>query len=222
MRMDRHRFAAALAAILLAAPLAAACSSSVADPSLPCNGAAEQTRAGFYPDLEAMLPTHVGGRGVTNLRSGRYCSEKTLGLLATKSGITELRFAGEALPDPADASAGLALVVYHAPGLTLDALADAQAAGAGTSQGVGAVTAARATIAGRSGIRIDATVQSGREMLFFWPAGQAGTFDAVTAIGETDARLAEAVAAFGQPAGGSTVPATPRSTVPASPGSTAP
>jgi hypothetical protein len=214
VRIARPRLAAALAAILLTVPLAAACSASAPDPSSPCNGADEQSAAGFYPDLEAMLPTHVGGRGVTNLRSGRYCSAKTLGLLATKTGISELRFAGEALPDPTNANAGLALIVYHAPGLTLDALADAQAAGAGTSQGVGAVTANRATIAGRSGIRIDATVQSGQEMLFFWPAAQAGTFDAVTAIGETDAQVAEAVAAFGQPRGGSAAPGTARAVSP--------
>jgi len=198
----RHHLGAALAALLLTVPILSACAAGVAsptkaDPSAPCNGADEQSSAGFYPALEAQLPRAVDGQSLTSVRSGRYCSEKTLGLLETKSGIRELQFAGGALPDPTDSSAGRALIVYHATGLTLDALADAQAAGAGSSEGVSGVTAKRTTIAGRTGIRIDAMVDSGPEVLFFWPASAAGTFDAVTAINEGAVSLEQAVAAFG-------------------------
>ena len=186
-----------LVAVLLGLPLATACSASASpNPSGPCKGADEQSAPGFYPDLERLLPTRVAGQTTTNLRSGRYCSEQTLGSLL-KDGIHELQFAGAALPDPRNRAAGLAVVVYRAAGMTLNQLADAQANGAGNTQGVAGITAQRTTLSGHSGIRIDVTVQSGPEMMFFWPATTPGVFDAVTGIGVTQAQVAAAVTAFG-------------------------
>ncbi len=196
-----------LASLLVAVPLMAACTSTAAspNPSGPCNGAAEQSAPGFYPDLERQLPARVDGQTPTNVRSGRYCSARTLGSLE-KAGIHELQFAGGALPDPQNRAAGLAVVVYRAPGMTLDQLADAQANGAGNTQGVAGVTAQRATIAGRSGIRIDVSVQSGAEMMFFWPTPTPGVFDAVTGIGTTEAQVTAAVAAFATAGAAGTTP----------------
>ena len=192
-----RRVLSLLASLLVAVPLLAACTSATSspNPSGPCNGAAEQSAPGFYPDLERQLPARVDGQAPTHVRSGRYCSARTLGSLE-KAGIHELQFAGGALPDPQNRAAGLAVVVYRAPGMTLDELADAQANGAGNTQGVAGITAQRATIAGRSGIRIDVSVQSGPEMMFFWPTSAPGVFDAVTGIGVTEAQVAAAVAAF--------------------------
>jgi hypothetical protein len=192
------------AAALTCAALVVACSASASppDPSSACNGADEQSAAGFYPDLEAMLPAQVGGQSLASVRSGRYCSAQTLGSL-TKVGVHELQFAGGALPDPTNKGAGMALVVYRAPGMTLNELADAQANGAGNTQGAAGVTAEQTSIAGRSGIRIDVTVQSGPEMMFFWPTALPGTFDAVTGIGASETQIQASVKAFGATPGGS-------------------
>ena len=192
-----HRAITLLAAVLLGLPLVTACSASASpNPSGPCNGADEQSAPGFYPELERLLPTQVAGQKATSVRSGRYCSAQTLGSLA-KDGIHELQFAGAALPDPQNKAAGLAVVVYRAASMTLNQLADAQANGAGNTQGAAGVTAQRSTMSGHSGIRIDVTVQSGPEMMFFWPAATPGVFDAVTGIGVTQAQVEAAVAAFG-------------------------
>jgi hypothetical protein len=194
-----RRARALVVAALVGAALVAACSASASpNPSASCNGADEQSGSGFYPDLERLLPARVGNRTLTNVRSGRYCSARTLGTLL-RDGIHELQFAGGALPDPRYKDTGLALIVYRAAGMTLDQLADAQALGAGDTQGAAGVVARRATIAGRSGIRIDVTVQSGPEMLFFWPTSERGLFEAVTGIGATEAQVEAAVAAFGAP-----------------------
>ena len=196
-----HPVVTLLAAVLLGLPLVTACSASASpNPSGPCNGADEQSASGFYPDLERLLPTRVGAQAIVNVRSGRYCSEQTLGSLV-KDGIHELQFAGAALPDPRNKTAGLAVVVYRAAGMTLNQLADAQANGAGNTQGAAGVTAQRTTMSGRSGIRIDVTVQSGPEMMFFWPATTPGVFDAVTGIGVTQAQVEAAVTAFGSTGG---------------------
>lgn len=206
-----------LAAVLAGASLLGACSASASppNPSSSCNGADEQSAAGFYPDLEAMLPAQVGGQSLTSVRSGRYCSAQTLGSL-TKVGVHELQFAGGALPDPTNKGAGMALVVYRASGMTLDELADAQANGAGNTQGAAGVTAQQTSIAGHAGIRIDVTVQSGPEMMFFWPTSLPGTFDAVTGIGASETQIQASVKAFGAaqgglPGGASAPSASPRS-----------
>jgi hypothetical protein len=207
-----------LAAVLAGVSLLAACSASASppNPSSACNGADEQSAAGFYPGLEAMLPAHVGSQSLTSVRSGRYCSAQTLGSL-TKVGIHELQFAGGALPDPTNEGAGMALIVYRASGMTLDELADAQANGAGNTQGAAGVTARQTSIAGHAGIRIDVTVQSGPEMMFFWPTSLPGTFDAVTGIGASEAQIQASVASFGtvpgagSPGGASPPPSSPRS-----------
>ena len=199
------------AALLVAASALAGCSAGASpNPSTACNGADEQSYAGFYRDLEGLLPRQVGSQPLQQVRSGRYCSSRTLGSLE-KVGIHELEFAGGALPDPKDRAAGLGLVVYRASGLTLDQLADAQANGAGGTQDATGITAQRATISGRSGIQIDVSVQSGPEMIFVWPEGAPGVFDAVTGVSATQSQIEAAVAAFAsvQPAPASTIGGTP-------------
>lgn len=195
-RLPRRVFSL-IAAAIVGVSLAGACSAVARpNPSSACNGADEQSAPRFYPDLEALLPARVGAQALSSVRSGRYCSAQTLGSLDA-AGIHELQFAGGALPDPANKGAGMALVVYRAQGMTLDQLANAQANGAGNTQGATGVVAERTAIEGHPGIRIDVTVESGPEMMFFWPTRIPGTYDAVTGIGESEAQVRSAVAAFG-------------------------
>ncbi len=191
-----RRATALCAAFLVAATALVGCSAGASpNPSTACNGADEQSYAGFYPTLEQLLPKQVGSQPLQQVRSGRYCSARTLGSLA-KVGIHELQFAGGALPDPKNKAAGLGLVVYRAPGMTLDQLADAQANGAGGTQDASGIVARRATISGRSGIRIDVSVQAGAEMIFVWPEGSPGVYDAVTGVSASESQIDAAVAAF--------------------------
>src|SRR3972149_3203188 len=88
-------------------------------PAAPCAGADEQRAPGFYPDLEALLPTEVAGASPATRDSGRYCSAKTLGSLL-ETGIAALRFAGAAWPG--EGEAGIELGASAAPGLTVDAV----------------------------------------------------------------------------------------------------
>ncbi len=196
MPRSPHRAIALAAALLVASFALAGCGAGASpNPASACNGADEQSYAGFYPDLERLLPTHVGSQALQQVRSGRYCSSNTLGSLVSV-GIHELQFAGGALPDPKNRASGVGLVVYRATGMTLNQLADAQANGAGGTQDASGIVAQRTTIAGRTGIRIDVSVQAGPEMIFVWPEGQPGTYDAVTGVGATEAQISAAVAAF--------------------------
>ncbi len=206
-----------VAAVVVGASLVGSCTAAASpNPSSACNGADEQSAPGFYPGLEALLPARVGAQALSNVRSGRYCSARTLGSLDTV-GIHELEFAGGALPDPANKEAGMALVVYRADGMTLDQLADAQANGAGSTQGAAGLVAQRTAIEGHSGIRIDVTVESGPEMMFFWPTAIPGTYDAVTGIGETEDQVRAAVASFGTIDAGTVPTATSATPAPSTP-----
>jgi hypothetical protein len=164
------------------------------DPAAPCAGADEQRAPGFYPELEALLPAEVAGAAPTTRDSGRYCSAKTLGSLL-ETGIAELRFAGATWPGAGET--GIALVVYRAPGLTADAVADSFAVGAGTARGVTQVHASERDVAGRRGIAITAVSGDRPQTVIIWPAAAPETVNVVIASGEGEDRLDAAVSAFG-------------------------
>ncbi|HSO29886.1 MAG TPA: hypothetical protein VLS28_08265 [Candidatus Sulfomarinibacteraceae bacterium] len=63
----------------------------VFDPAGPC--VADGRAAGAYPDLEAELPTILGGEAPTTVDSGRNCSTGALGSLVAHD-LDEIRFAG--------------------------------------------------------------------------------------------------------------------------------
>jgi len=165
------------------------------DPSSLCRGADQQRYPGFYPDLERMVPASAGGNSLSDLISGRYCSERTLGSLL-KAGVLELRFAGATWWLSGDQSKGVAMSVYQAPGLTLDALADSFAVGAGQSRTVSGVKAQKTTLGGHAGIRVDVVAGGNPETVFIWPAAAPETFNGVLAIGASEEQIATAVEAF--------------------------
>src|SRR3990172_287057 len=164
------------------------------DPAAPCAGADEQRAPGFYPDLEALLPTKVAGAAPATRDSGRYCSAETLGSLL-EAGIAELRFAGATWPG--EGETGIALVVYRATGLTADAVADSFAVGAGAARGVTQVHASERDVAGRRGIAITAVSGRRPQTVIIWPATAAETVNVVIGSGEGEDRLEAAVSAFG-------------------------
>jgi hypothetical protein len=90
------RLAAAAVAVLAAALAVAACGASPvpSGPLGPCGAdKADATSVGGFPVLEQLLPTALAGRAPDIVNSGRSCSDKALGSLASH-GIHELRYAG--------------------------------------------------------------------------------------------------------------------------------
>jgi hypothetical protein len=164
------------------------------DPSSPCAGAEEQRAPGLDPELEALLPTAIAGETPSNLDSGRYCSAKALGLLA-EAGFEEVRFAGATWPG-GDAS-GVAIVIYRAPGLTLDAMADAFARGADDARSVNQVHTQAVEVAGRPAVRIDAAMRDDPQTVVLWPGAAPGTINAVIGSNVEAGRIDAAVAAMG-------------------------
>ncbi len=156
------------ALLLAAAFLAAGCAAPAppADPAAACAGADVQSRAGFYPELEGRLPTSLGGKAPESIESGRYCSEKTLGPLVA-SGIDELHFAAALWP--ASDTAGLAVVVYEASGLTARLAADAFQAGADAARQTQETARSEPTIAGRPGFRFEYVNGESRQVVVIWP-----------------------------------------------------
>jgi hypothetical protein len=162
------------------------------DPSAPCAGRDEERAPGFHADLEALLPETLDGVAPVQRDSGRYCSERALGVLAD-AGHASVDFAGATWPG-ADES-GVAIVAYRAPGLTLDQLADAFARGADDARSVNQVHAVPTEVAGRPAVRIDAVMRRTPQSVVIWPAAAGETFVVVIGSGIDDAALERAVAA---------------------------
>ena len=184
--------------VVLIAAMAGGCAvvgpTAPPDASAPCAGADEQRAAGFDPELEALIPPTIDGVAPTTLDSGRYCSAKALGTLAD-AGFHEVRFAGATWPG-SDAS-GLAVVVYRAPGLTLNAMADTFAKGADDARSVNQVHAQAIEVAGRPAVRIDAAMREDPQTVYLWPAASPDTINVVIGSDIEQARLDAALAAMG-------------------------
>ena len=190
----RHR---ALAAIGIAAVLfaTAACGSPDApsfDPTGLCttDGAAP----GAYPDLEARVPTTYEGQAPERLDSGRNCSAENLGVLAG-AGITEVRFAGGNWSFGGNRAA--ALVVFAAPGLTADLIADFYAESARTANRTEVTGESTANLAGESVRRLDSTTGPRIQTIVVWSAADAGVVNVVITNDLPDPKIEWAVAAFG-------------------------
>ncbi len=164
------------------------------DPAAPCAGADEQRAADFYPDLEAALPSALDGAPPKLRDSGRYCSPATLGTLST-AGLSEVHFAGASW-ETGDGR-GVSAVVYRAPGLTTDLLADAFTAAAAKATAVSQIKTDQLTIAGRRAVRIRVNNQDHLQTVVFWPAEAADTVNAVLAAESDDAHLQQLINAFG-------------------------
>lgn len=173
----------------------AACSSDAAssfDPNGPCT--TDGSAPGAYPELEARVPTSFLGAKPERLDSGRHCSVAALGSLATL-GFTEIRFAGGTWTFGAERAAALA--VFSGPGLTADAIADFYLAGARAASRTQVLAESRPTLAGRPGRRLDTQTGARLQTVEVWPAAAADLVNVVITNDLPDARIADAVDAFG-------------------------
>jgi hypothetical protein len=189
-RLPRIGFLALAAVIAVAA-----CSSGPAasfDPTGTCT--ADGRAPGAYPALEALVPKIYLGVAPGTLDSGRNCTSTNLGSLAS-FGISEVRFAGATWSFGAERAAVLA--IFRAPGLTAEAL-DAfyvQSAFTASRTTIDARTAV--TVDGRPGRRLDTETGERTQTVVVWPAATAGDVNVVITNDLPDARIQDAITAFG-------------------------
>jgi hypothetical protein len=162
------------------------------DPSAPCT--VDGSAPGAYPELEALIPTTFEGTGPDTLDSGRNCSAENLGSLAT-SGIEEIRYAGGTWGFGAERAA--ALVVFTAPGLTADAIADFYATSARAANRTQVTAESKPTLAGRGGRRLDTKTGERLQTVMVWPAAEADHVNVVITNDLPDPKIQAAVDAFG-------------------------
>ncbi len=186
----RSLLALAIAAVLAAGGCGAAAPSF--DPTGPCTADGSAPRA--YPDLEALVPAAYEGRPPDTLDSGRNCTPENLGTLAA-AGIDEVRFAGGTWDFGGDRAA--ALVVFRAPGLTTERLAEFYAASAQASNRTQVTAIATPTLAGRPGHRLDTRTGDRLQTVLVWPAGAPDTLNVVITNDLPDPKIDDAVEAFG-------------------------
>jgi len=162
------------------------------DPSGPCT--TDGRAPGSYPDLEALVPKTYRGAPPQTLDSGRNCSPANLGSLASL-GITEVRFAGATWTFGAERAAALA--VFRAKGLTAAALANVYTESAQAASRTDLNAHVPLTIAGRAGQRLDTQTGERLQTVVVWPAAAADTVDVVITNDLPDARIQDAIDAFG-------------------------
>ena len=185
-------------AMLLSAAVAlalAACAGEPAasfDPTGPC--IADGSTPGAYPELEARIPTTYEDRGPETLDSGRNCTAENLGSLAA-AGFDEIRFAGGTWDFGGNRAA--ALVVFTAPGLTADAIADFYAESAQAANRTQVTGESEPQLAGRPGRRLDSTTGNRTQTVVVWPAADADHVNVVITNDLPDPKILSAVDAFG-------------------------
>jgi hypothetical protein len=185
------RVALALALSIGVGACAAPPAASV-DPSAPCT---QDGRApGVYPDLEAMVPATFEDSPPATLDSGRNCTDEGLGSLRA-AGIDEVHFAGGTWSFGGNRAA--ALVVFSAPGLTANAIADFYGLSADDANRTQVTAVTTPTLAGRPGHRIDTTTGSRLQTVMVWPAATPDVVNVVITNDLPDPKIQAAVDAFG-------------------------
>ncbi|MCU0505785.1 MAG: hypothetical protein MUE82_08440 [Chloroflexi bacterium] len=190
------RARAVIAASIVAALVLGGCAASATpppDPAAPCAGADVQRAAGFYPDLERLVPETLAGVTPTIRDSGRYCSPKMLGPLVD-AGHDEVRFAGATFEETRQS--GTSLIVYRAPGLAADEVAAAFRVGSGAGRRVQLVSDEPRDVAGRTGRRIELINGDARQVVVVWPARSSDTVDIVIGVDVSNAAIDAAVEAL--------------------------
>jgi hypothetical protein len=187
----------AFVALLLVAVVAvvAGCAGPAAasfDPTAAC--VADGSAPGAYPDLEAMVPATYEAKGPETLDSGRKCTPEGLGSLA-QAGFDEVRFAGGTWGFGAIRAA--ALVVFSAPGLTADDVADFYTASARTANRTQITARSTPTLAGRPGHRLDTMTSDRHQTVMVWPAAVPDVVNVVLTNDLPDPKIDAAVEAFG-------------------------
>jgi hypothetical protein len=191
-RLPRPRLAVvALFAIALAACGGAGAAASF-DVGAGCPS--EGRAAGAYPELEARIPTAYEGRGPNQLDSGRHCDPASLGSLAA-AGFDEVRFAGGTWDLGGYRAA--ALVVFEAPGLTADQVAEFYETSAEAANRTQITRRATPEIAGRPGHRLDSTTGDRTQTVVTWPSADEGVVNVVLTNDLPDPKIQAAIDAFG-------------------------
>jgi hypothetical protein len=185
-----------LRALLLTAVLVvSACSNAAAgsfDPSSACTR--DGRFAGAYPDLEALVPRTYRGDAPQSLDSGRNCTTAGLGSLAS-DGVKDVRFAGGTWTFGAERA--LVMAVFRGDGLDADKLARFYAAGASANSRTTIDGQTAPTVAGRPGHRLDTTTSERTQTVVTWPASQPNMVNVVITNDLPDARIQDAIDAFG-------------------------
>lgn len=173
------------------------------DASGPCT--VDGQRPGAYPELEALIPPTFEGIAPARLDSGRNCTERNLGTLASQ-GIREIRFAG-GLWETGDRS-GFTLAVLTAPNLTAEIMADFYEAGARAGRKTEEVKRSIFDLEGRNAWMISTLNDESYQTIVVWDAVQPGAVRAVLVgsdVRETDGMgphsdlVHRAMAAFSRP-----------------------
>ena len=167
----------------------AGCSSAAAsfDPGSACTG--DGRFPGAYPQLEALVPTSLGGRPADRLDSGRSCTDAALTTLKSH-GVRELRFAGGLWEQ--GANSGTTLVTFDSP-TPVDAkwIAEFYEAGARAGKNTDAIETATLTIAGSTGYRLDTLNGDSYQTVIVWPqAGHVVGVLVASAVREVETRAA--------------------------------
>ncbi len=183
---------------LVAAILVAGCAGSkipiaTFDPSTPCTTDGRQP--GAYPDLEAVLPKAYEGQPPVSVDSGRNCTTGALGTLAD-AGITGVRFAG-ATWDLGGTTA-LTVAVFEAGGLDASEMLAFYRDGATQNSKTEKLATSELTVGGAAAHRLDVLQSDGTgQTVVTWPATEPGRVHVLLAADLGDARVLEALAAFG-------------------------
>ncbi len=141
-----------------------------------------------------MVPATYEGTAPQTLDSGRNCTAEGLGALR-EAGIAEARFAGGTWSFGGTRAA--ALVVFRAPGLTADTMADFYAESARSANRTRVTGESTPTIAGRAGHRIDTVTGSRQQTVVVWPAATTDVVNVVITNDLPDPKIQAAVDAFG-------------------------
>ena len=183
--------------VLLAALVGALVACSVdADASFDPTGrcTADGAVPGAYPELEALVPQTYRGEPPTLLDSGRNCSAEALGTLAER--FDEVRFAGASWTFGAERA--LVLAVFTAPGLDAETMAAFYLEPAITATRTEILGQSEVSIAGRSGHRLDTKRVERLHTVVVWPSAKRDQINVVITSDLPDARIQEAIEAFGE------------------------
>ena len=162
------------------------------DASGPCT--ADGRAAGSYPDLEALIPKTYRGEHAQTLDSGRNCTPNNLGALAAQ-GISEVKFAGSTWTFGAERA--LVLAVFRAPGLTTDDMFAFYGRSATEASRTQVDAQSEPVIAGRPGRRLDTETSGRTQTVVIWQASARDTVNVVITNDLPDARIQDAIDAFG-------------------------
>lgn len=192
LRLPATRVAQATLAVALVAGCGGGSAPASFDVAAGCP--AEGRAAGAYPELEARIPKTYEGRGPDSLDSGRHCDPASLGSLAA-AGFDEVRFAGGTWDLGGYRAA--ALVVFEAPGLTAQQVAEFYGASAQSANRTQVTAGSTPAIAGRSGYRLDTETGDRLQTVVTWPSEDEDVVNVVITNDLPDPKIAAAVEAFG-------------------------